>query len=103
MSAMAASAAAFARPVPSRSSRPGRSRSGRRVIRGRSIGIPGPVWVAWCALLDVAGLDEASDVVRLAVLVLASWTPAETGVVEIRTGELGRWLGLSASHVASNG
>ncbi|AEY94198.1 hypothetical protein SHJG_p1067 (plasmid) [Streptomyces hygroscopicus subsp. jinggangensis 5008] len=54
------------------------------------------------ALLGVAGLDGASDAVRLAVLVLAARTPSETGVVEIRTGELGRWLGLSASYVASN-
>ncbi|MFE4177130.1 hypothetical protein ACFRR7_34705 [Streptomyces sp. NPDC056909] len=53
------------------------------------------------ALLDVAGLDGASDAVRLAVVVLASRTPSETGVVEIRTSELGRWLGLSASYVAS--
>ncbi|MFI1067026.1 hypothetical protein ACH4TC_34710 [Streptomyces spororaveus] len=54
------------------------------------------------ALLGVAGLDGASDAVRLAVLVLASRTPSETGVVAIRTSELGRWLGLSASYVASN-
>ncbi|MFG2629958.1 hypothetical protein [Streptomyces sp. NPDC048473] len=54
------------------------------------------------ALLDVAGLDGASDAVRLAVLVLASRTPSETGVVEIHTSELGRWLGLSASYTASN-
>lgn len=53
------------------------------------------------ALLDVAGLQGASDAVRLAVVVIASRTPSETGVVEIRTGELGRWLGLSASYVAS--
>jgi hypothetical protein len=53
------------------------------------------------ALLDVAGLDGAPDAVRLAVLVLAARTPSETGLVEIRTGELGRWLGLSASYVAS--
>ncbi|MFJ4865950.1 hypothetical protein [Streptomyces sp. NPDC088748] len=53
-------------------------------------------------LLDVAGLDGATDAVRLAVLVLASRTPSETGVVEIRTSELGRWLGLSASYTASN-
>ncbi|MEU1789127.1 hypothetical protein ABZ553_25315 [Streptomyces sparsogenes] len=53
------------------------------------------------ALLDVAGLAGASDAVRLAVLVLASRTPSETGVVEIRTSELGRWLGLSASYTAS--
>ncbi|MEU7151238.1 hypothetical protein AB0B79_05710 [Streptomyces sp. NPDC039022] len=51
--------------------------------------------------LDVTGLEGASDAVRLAVLVLASRTPSETGVVEIRTSELGRWLGLSASYVAS--
>ncbi|MEU5902288.1 hypothetical protein [Streptomyces venezuelae] len=49
----------------------------------------------------MAGLDGASDAVRLAVLVLVSRTPSETGVVEIRTSELGRWLGLSASHTAS--
>ncbi|MEU9796430.1 hypothetical protein AB0E27_38730 [Streptomyces sparsogenes] len=54
------------------------------------------------ALLDLAGLDGASDAVRLAVLVLASRTPSETGVVEIRTSELGRWLGLSASYTASD-
>ncbi|MGK5497289.1 hypothetical protein [Streptomyces sp. URMC 125] len=53
------------------------------------------------ALLDVAGLDGVSDAVRLAVVVLASRTPSESGVVEIRTSELGRWLGLSASYVAS--
>ncbi len=53
------------------------------------------------ALLDLAGLDGAPDAVRLAVLVLASRTPSERGVVEIRTSELGRWLGLSASYTAS--
>ncbi|MFE6946101.1 hypothetical protein [Streptomyces chartreusis] len=53
------------------------------------------------ALLDVSGLDGVSDAVRLAVLVLASRTPSESGVVGIRTGELGRWLGLSASYTAS--
>ncbi|MFI7178972.1 hypothetical protein [Streptomyces spororaveus] len=53
------------------------------------------------ALLDVAGLNGASDAVRLAVLVLASRTPSGTGVVRIRTSELGRWIGLSASYVAS--
>ncbi|MFF4393276.1 hypothetical protein ACFY0G_42170 [Streptomyces sp. NPDC001552] len=52
-------------------------------------------------LLDVAGLAGASDAVRLAVLVLASRTPSETGVVQIRTSELGRWIGLSASYTAS--
>ncbi|MGC9479033.1 hypothetical protein ACP4I1_33450 [Streptomyces sp. WG4] len=54
------------------------------------------------ALLGLSGLDGASDAVRLAVLVLASRTPSETGVVEMRTAELGRWLGLSASYTASN-
>ncbi|MGI5532486.1 hypothetical protein ACQEVX_35495 [Streptomyces syringium] len=53
------------------------------------------------ALLDMAGLDGASDAVRLAVVVLASRTPSETGVVEIRTSELGRWIGVSASYTAS--
>ncbi|MGW6940009.1 hypothetical protein ACWGF3_13545 [Streptomyces xanthophaeus] len=53
-------------------------------------------------LLDTPGLDDASDAVRLAVVVLASRTPADSGVVKIRAGELGRWLGLSASYVASN-
>lgn len=52
-------------------------------------------------LLDVAGLDGAPDAVRLAVLVLASRTPSQTGVVEIRTSELGRWIGMSASYTAS--
>ncbi len=53
------------------------------------------------ALLDVPGLEGVSDAVRLAVIVLASRTPSESGEVEIRTSELGRWLGLSASYVAS--
>ncbi|MGW0836508.1 hypothetical protein [Streptomyces prunicolor] len=53
------------------------------------------------ALLDADGLEGVSDAVRLAVLVLASRTPSESGVVEIRTPELARWLGLSASYVAS--
>lgn len=53
-------------------------------------------------LLDLAGLDGAPDAVRLAVLVLASRTPSESGVVEIRTSELGRWIGMSASYTASN-
>ncbi|MFE3074187.1 hypothetical protein [Streptomyces sp. NPDC059247] len=53
-------------------------------------------------LLDTAGLAGASDAVRLAVLVLASRTPSETGVVEIRTSELGRWIGASASYTASD-
>ncbi|WP_238153901.1 hypothetical protein [Streptomyces xinghaiensis] len=52
-------------------------------------------------LLDVAGSDGVTDAVRLAVVVLAARTPSVSGVVEIRTGELGRWLGLSASYVAS--
>ncbi|MEU3400695.1 hypothetical protein [Streptomyces filamentosus] len=53
------------------------------------------------SLLDAAGLDGASDAVRLAVLVLASRTPAENGVVKIHTSELGRWIGMSASYTAS--
>ena len=40
-----------------------------------------------------------ADAVRLAVVVLAARTPSETGVVEIRARELGRWLGLSESRV----
>jgi len=53
------------------------------------------------ALLEASGLEDVSDAVRLAVVVLASRTPSETGVVEIRTPALARWLGLSASYVAS--
>ncbi|MFJ3673676.1 hypothetical protein ACIPSE_45265 [Streptomyces sp. NPDC090106] len=53
-------------------------------------------------LLEAPGLEDGLDAVRLAVLVLASRTPSETGVVEIRTSELGRWLGLSASYTASS-
>ncbi|MFD3567401.1 hypothetical protein [Streptomyces sp. NPDC058667] len=53
------------------------------------------------SLLDVAGLEGASDAVRLAVLVLASRTPSKNGVVKIHTSELGRWLGMSASYTAS--
>ncbi|MFF3516578.1 hypothetical protein [Streptomyces sp. NPDC002573] len=54
------------------------------------------------ALLDAEGLEGASDAVRLATIVLVSRTPSASGVVEIRTRELGRWLGLSASYVASD-
>ncbi|MGP3990846.1 hypothetical protein [Streptomyces sp. 3N207] len=54
------------------------------------------------ALLELPGLEGAPDAVRLALVVLASRTPSESGVVEIRTRELGRWLGLSASYVASS-
>ncbi|MDX5566612.1 hypothetical protein PYK79_29610 [Streptomyces sp. ID05-04B] len=79
-------------PVPERSA--GHPLSLGRDARARLGG-------AMRSLLDVAGLDSASDAVRLAVLVLASRTPSESGVVEIRTPELGRWLGLSASYVAS--
>ncbi|MDX3587547.1 hypothetical protein [Streptomyces europaeiscabiei] len=102
MSAVAAPAAVFARrrtelsvpagPVPERVA--GHPLSLGRDARARLGG-------AVRALLDVAGLDGAPDAVRLAVLVLASRTPSETGVVEIRTSELGRWLGLSASYTAS--
>lgn len=53
------------------------------------------------SLLDAEGLEGASDAVRLAVLVLASRTPSENGVVKIHTSELGRWLGMSASYTAS--
>ncbi|WEH43988.1 hypothetical protein [Streptomyces sp. AM 2-1-1] len=53
------------------------------------------------ALLSADGLQGAPDSVRLAVLVLASRTPWETGEVEIYTRELGRWIGLSKSHTAN--
>ncbi|MFJ9931385.1 hypothetical protein ACIRU5_35875 [Streptomyces misionensis] len=53
-------------------------------------------------LLDLDGLNGAPDAVRLAVLVLASRTPSETGVVKIHTSELGRWIGMSASYTASD-
>ena len=84
---------AQAGPVPERSA--GNPLSLGRDARARLGG-------AVRALLDAVGLDDASDTVRLAVLVLASRTPSETGVVEIRTSELGRWLGLSASYTASD-
>ncbi|GAA1924108.1 hypothetical protein [Streptantibioticus ferralitis] len=53
------------------------------------------------ALLDVAGLEGEVDAVRLAAVVLAARTPEATGQVEIRTGELARWLGMSKSYTAS--
>lgn len=103
MSAVAASAAAFARPrtelpvpagpVPERAA--GHPLSLGRDARARLGG-------AVRTLLDLAGLDGAPDSVRLAVLVLASRTPSETGVVKIHTSELARWLGLSASYTASD-
>ncbi|MEU9321442.1 hypothetical protein [Streptomyces sp. NPDC048295] len=102
MSAVAASAARFARPrtelsvlagpVPERAA--GHPLSLGRDARARLGG-------AVRMLLDVAGLTGTSDAVRLAVLVLASRTPSETGVVKIHTSELGRWIGMSASYTAS--
>ncbi|MFJ6250627.1 MULTISPECIES: hypothetical protein [unclassified Streptomyces] len=103
MSAVAVRAAAFARPrtelfvpagpVPERAA--GHPLSLGRDARARLGG-------AVRTLLDLDGLDGATDAVRLAVLVLASRTPSETGVVRIHTSELGRWLGLSASYTASD-
>ncbi|MGP4004003.1 hypothetical protein [Streptomyces sp. 8N706] len=46
-------------------------------------------------------MEKTTDAVRLAAVVLAARTPSATGRVEIRSGELGRWLGMSASYVAS--
>ncbi|MFD4260768.1 hypothetical protein ACFWR9_24875 [Streptomyces sp. NPDC058534] len=103
MSAVAARAAAFTRPrtelsvpagpVPERAA--GHPLSLGRDARARLGG-------AVRTLLDLAGLDGAPDAVRLAVLVLASRTPSETGVVKIHTSELGRWIGMSASYAASD-
>lgn len=53
-------------------------------------------------LLAAPGLAGVPDAVRLAVIILASRTPAATGVVEMRTGELGRWLGMSKSYTSSS-
>ncbi|MGV4985812.1 GIY-YIG nuclease family protein [Streptomyces sp. NRAIS4] len=52
-------------------------------------------------LLDAPGLMNASDPVRLAVLVLAARTPWATGLVETTSRDLGQWLGLSVSHMQS--
>ncbi|MFI2764275.1 hypothetical protein ACH5A3_36390 [Streptomyces echinatus] len=87
------SALAAAGPIPERAA--GHPLSLGRDTRARLGG-------AVRTLLDLPGLDGAPDAVRLAVLVLASRTPSETGVVEIRTSELGRWIGMSASYTASN-
>lgn len=83
---------AQAGPVPERSA--GHPLSLGRDARARLGGVVR-------TLLDAEGLGGASDAVRLAVLVLASRTPAEDGVVKIRTSELGRWIGMSASYTAS--
>ena len=48
-------------------------------------------------LLATAGLEDAPDTVRLAVLVLASRMPKSLDGTVIRTGELGRWLGLETA------
>ncbi|MCQ8833739.1 hypothetical protein [Streptomyces malaysiensis] len=50
-------------------------------------------------LLNVPGLEGLPDSARLAVIVLAAKTSAESGLVEIRAGELARWLGLSVSRL----
>ena len=52
-------------------------------------------------LLDAPGLMNASDPVRLAVLVLMARTPWATGLVETTSRDLGQWLGLSVSHMQS--
>jgi hypothetical protein len=52
-------------------------------------------------LLATPGLVGAPDAVRLAAVVLAAKTPDASGWVEITTRELGRWVGLSQSHTAS--
>ena len=55
-------------------------------------------------LLAAPGLVGADDAVRLAAVVLTARSPARagsSGAVEIRSGELGRWLGLSQSYLAS--
>ncbi|MFJ7069737.1 hypothetical protein [Streptomyces sp. NPDC101115] len=102
MSAVSAPAAAFARPrteLPVPAGRAPERAAGHPLSLGRDA--RARLGGAVRALLDLAGLGDASDALRLAVLVLASRTPSETGVVEIRTPELGRWLGLSASYTAS--
>ncbi|MFJ7004177.1 hypothetical protein ACIQWY_29730 [Streptomyces albidoflavus] len=53
------------------------------------------------AILDSEELRHADHAVQLAVLVAASRTPEEHGVVVITSRELGRWVGLSASRVRS--
>ncbi|MGW5609435.1 hypothetical protein ACWEWI_25690 [Streptomyces sp. NPDC003753] len=79
-------------PVPARG--PGRPLALGRDARARLGG-------AVRALLEVAGLEGEVDAVRLAAVVLAARTPEATGQVEIRASELGRWLGMSKSYVAS--
>lgn len=51
------------------------------------------------AVLSWPGLDKAPE--KLAALVIMAKTNAETGRVAIRERELGRWIGLSQSRVAS--
>ncbi len=113
MSAVAAPAAAFTRPRTNVARRASRRRL-RSVQAGpvpeRAAGHPlslgrdarARLSGAVRALLNSDGLEGASNAVRLAVLVLASRTRSETGVVEIRTSELGRWIGVSVSYMASN-
>lgn len=50
-------------------------------------------------LLNLPGLKGLPDSARLLVVVLAAKTSAESGVAEVRAGELARWLGLSVSRV----
>ena len=111
MSAVAASAAALISPrvggVPRRRLRSVPAQAGPSPVRGPAHPLAlgrdarARLGGAARALLDADGLEGMSDAVRLAVIVLTSRTPSASGVVEIRTPELGRWLGLSASYVAS--
>ena len=109
MSAVAASAVgeAFVGGVPRRRLRSVPAQAGPVPVRGPAHPLAlgrdarARLGGAARALLDADGLQDVSDAVRLAVIVLASRTPSASGVVEIRTPELGRWLGLSASYVAS--
>lgn len=80
------------RPAPTRSASPLALGRSARVRLSRAV----------TALLSHPGLDGASDAARLAAVVLLSRTSAASGEASITTRELGRWLGLSVSTVASS-
>ncbi|MET9778843.1 hypothetical protein ABZ023_32110 [Streptomyces sp. NPDC006367] len=63
-----------------------------RVMRAR-------LYAAVRCLLAHPSLDGASDAEKVAAVVLLAKAPASSAVLRLRTGEMGRWLGVSESYV----
>ncbi len=64
-----------------------------------SRGMRARLFTAVRSLLADASLQGAPDAVRLAAVVLLAKAPARSVVMQLRAGELARWLGFSESYV----